>query len=154
VDVDSSLENLCLRFDGVGKTDAGQIAQEIVHQTSYFVAGGMPACKSSHLCVFNASLVYWADGERTTWKCDRVPWWDQVIVPSLTLNFHRKRLTNPAGAVMQFALRAVNQGIVYRKTTDHVPFDPSIANASLIYKLIKNQAQDQSWFGVGVNSYV
>jgi hypothetical protein len=67
----------------------------------------------------------------------RVPRWDCAIFPSLVVNYWRIRLTQPLGKnVLPFAIAAVNQGIIYRKTTDHAPYDMDSANAGLIFALL------------------
>jgi hypothetical protein len=158
MDSDSSLENVCLIFDchifaSEGVQDEEQACNgnpeqkrtKKINQVALMVASEIPACNSRNLCVFNS---YIGDGtsKRIDWRCNHVEWWDKAIIPVLVLNFHRKRLTNPVGAVIQLALRAVNQGVVYRKTTDHLPCDASIANAGLIFCIVKQQAQGHAGF--------
>jgi hypothetical protein len=71
----------------------------------------------------------------------RVKAWDEQLFPCLVLNFCRNRLQIlPKGGVMPLAIKAVNEGVIYHKTTHHVPFDMSSANAGVIYLLMKTEA--------------
>jgi hypothetical protein len=140
---DTSIENLLLRshYNKHRNEDDELIT---VEEYSCSVADAMPVCQSNNLCIFNVSIAHMTETGLETKQCNRVPWWDYDIFPLLALNFHRKRLTNPTGAVVPVAIRAVNQGIVYSKTTDHIPFNPRIANAGLLFRMVKHQAQSQS----------
>jgi hypothetical protein len=149
MDTNSLLENLCLRltyqFSYVVDDDTKRANS--LRRVSLMVASEMTTCNSKNLCVFNAYIVYFSEDRLIDWRCNRIELWDKDIFPLLVLNFHRKRLTNPGGPVIQLALRAVNQGVVYSKTTDHLPCDGSIANAGLIFRIVKGHAQGQSGFG-------
>jgi hypothetical protein len=83
-------------------------------------------CRSKTLCFFDIHNVH------------RVPRWDCAIAPWLVVNFWRIRLTQPlCENVLPFAIAAVNQGIIYRKTTDHAPYDMDTANAGLIFRIVE-----------------
>jgi hypothetical protein len=140
---DASIENLfiCCRHHTRWREDEQSRAAQTGEEYYHSVTDVMPVCRSSNLCIFNISIVT-ARGHETL-QCNRVPRWDNDIFPSLTLNYYRKRLTNPTGVLILLAIRAVNQGIVYSKTTDHIPFNPRIANASLLFRMVKRQAQSQ-----------
>jgi hypothetical protein len=43
--------------------------------------------------------------------------------------------------VLAMAIGTVNQGNIYRKATDHVPSDMSVANAGVIFRCIKIQSR-------------
>jgi hypothetical protein len=154
LDTDSSLENLCLRFhyckaldDDVAYDDDDEDQPEDpdnLQRVALWVSDEIPAFESRNLCVLNASIVY-GDYSDLVWSCNHIVWWDKAIVPRLVLNFYHKQLS-AVGGVMGLAVRAVSQGIVYRKSTDHRPGDPSIANASLILRMINLQARCRSGF--------
>jgi hypothetical protein len=93
------------------------------------------ACRK--IGVFNASILYRTGTPLSSGPCDRILAWDEGNIPCLVLNSHTKRLTSPTCPIIQFALRAVNQGIVYCKTTEHAPCDTRIANAWLMFRLVK-----------------
>jgi hypothetical protein len=140
----TSIENLfvrCRHHEPWRDVDSASWVGQTVEEYYCSVADVMPMCRSSNLCTFNVSIVTKRGHE--TLQCNRVPRWDNDIFPSLTLNYYRKRLTNPTGVVIPLAIRAVNQGIVYSKTTDHIPFNPRMANASLLFRMVKRQAQSQ-----------
>jgi hypothetical protein len=82
--------------------------------------------------------------------------WDKLVSPHLTVNCYYDCLRNhqecengsldasasllgksaTAGRLVPWSVRAVNLGIVYRKTTFNVPHDMSTANASVLYGLL------------------
>jgi hypothetical protein len=68
--------------------------------------------------------------------------WDKFVSPRLIMNYYNSRLepglsTKRRPALVPWKVRAVNSGIVYRKTTFHIPHDMSTANASLLFALLK-----------------
>jgi hypothetical protein len=68
--------------------------------------------------------------------------WDKFVSPRLTMNYYNSRLgpgfsTERRQALVPWKVRAVSSGIVYRRTTFHVPHDMSTANASLLLALLK-----------------
>jgi hypothetical protein len=149
MDDDTSLENLrlCFHYKNADNDFDEQDHEEIIRFVARCVAREMPACKSRNLCVLNVSTEYTSENKESRWQCNRmhnrIQWWDEAIVPPLVLNLHRKRLTTPAGVAVLLAIRAVNQGIVHHKTTAYIPLDPSTANAGLIFRMVKSQAQRQ-----------
>jgi hypothetical protein len=82
--------------------------------------------------------------------------WDKLVSPRLTVNWYDDCLRNhqkcengslhasasllgksaTTGRLVPWSVRAVNLGIVYRKTTYNVPHDMSTANASVLYSLL------------------
>jgi hypothetical protein len=71
---------------------------------------------------------------------DNDPQWDELVSPSLILNFYRSNTKNTigTGGVLSRMFSAINSGVAYRKTSDHIPYDMSIANAGLIYDILRN----------------
>jgi hypothetical protein len=91
-------------------------------------------CQSRSLCFFDVSLAP-RKGKRTS---AHLASWDKVLFPRLSLNYYRKHLTQRVcGGAIPLAIKAVNMGIVYSKTTAQVPFDMSTANAGLIFRFLK-----------------
>jgi hypothetical protein len=61
----------------------------------------------------------------------------------VVLNLCEQQLTNALNELLlPMAVRAVNLGIVYRKATDHIPFDMNTANATSIFHIIKTEAEN------------
>jgi hypothetical protein len=84
--------------------------------------------------------------EETPWIVGRVRAWDEKLFPRLTLTFCRDHFQIlPKGGVIPLAIKAVNEGIIYHKTTHHVPFDMSAANAGVIYRFVKTEACQVPW---------
>jgi hypothetical protein len=91
-------------------------------------------CHSRSLCYFEVSLAP-SKGKRTSGHLES---WDKVLFPRLSLNYYRKHLTQRvSGGAIPLAIKAVNMGNVYSKTTAQVPFDMSTANAGLIFRFLK-----------------
>jgi hypothetical protein len=73
--------------------------------------------------------------------------WDCIVVPALTVNWYRQSWRQPpstsAGSViaefkiLEMAIRAVNQGNVYCKSTNVIPFDHSVSGGSVIFGMLK-----------------
>jgi hypothetical protein len=64
--------------------------------------------------------------------------WDAELFPSLALNYCGDKLMQPlAERVMSWAIKCINHGLVYHKTTGHKPFDMSMTNAGLIYAVVR-----------------
>jgi hypothetical protein len=91
------------------------------------------------LCFFNISAsVSCAGKESKVHTLSRVRRWDQVLFPWVVLKNFRQLAPGPLrGAVVAAAVKATNEGIVYRKATHHVPYDRSIANAAVIFRIFK-----------------
>jgi hypothetical protein len=112
------------------------------------MANVMTACTSRRLDFVNVEVDlvnYQRDGSdnwrKNMWIVGRIRAWDEVLFPSLALNFCRNHFQVLAkGAVMPLAIKAVNEGIIYKRTTHHVPFDMSAANASVIFLFVKTEA--------------
>jgi hypothetical protein len=119
--MESTLERLSLRF-----RDSNWRMQ------MQWVLGAIPACTSKDLCFFNVEVKAW-DKYR---NLDHIEPWDQGLFPTLTLNYCRKNITKPVEA-LSLAIKAVNQGVIYRKTTDHLPSNTKTTNAGVIFYLLK-----------------
>jgi hypothetical protein len=72
--------------------------------------------------------------------------WEVLVVPSLTLNWYRqmqqRQLVSSAKPVqeirtMALAIRAINHGIIYRKTTNVFPSSLSSSNSTVIYAMLQ-----------------
>jgi hypothetical protein len=114
-----------------------------LHRLVERIASEMVACKSKELCTFKVSLSKFR--KRGSHTFDRIMRWDQVIFPSVVLNYFRKRVSHRVDVrVLPMAIVAINHGNLYRETTDHIPYDMSLANASAIFCSIKTQSR--SWF--------
>jgi hypothetical protein len=109
-------------------------------QVADLVASEMTSCESRSLCFFNFSERICNESHDDIRNVDRIMQWDQGIFASVALNYFRKRLALPVELrVLPMAIGAVNHGNIYRKRTDHVPYDMSIAIAGVIFRCIKMQ---------------
>jgi hypothetical protein len=107
------------------------------------------------LCHFSITTGRWND--KRSWYAVRdgivsSDLWDKSVSPRLAINWyseHNRGLPKYAAsgkeAIMEgsqqnlvsWKVRAVNLGIVYRKTTCQVPHDMSTANASMLFALVR-----------------
>jgi hypothetical protein len=134
---ESALERLAIRFK---ENERGYDFDKLSHwrqltmvaTTTQWVPGIVSACTSKELCFFNVSVKVWD----TYCNLDCVLSWDQDLFPSLALNYCRKNLTKPVEA-LSLAMKAVNEGVIYRKTTDHLPCNAKTTNAGVILYLLK-----------------
>jgi hypothetical protein len=121
----SNLEQLTIQFDGPRDLDHGRLENVVA------------ACLSRNLCFFNVSFNFCTiDG-----SLDRVQSWDHGVFPQLSVNYWRNNNLKKAAAPISLAVRAINQGLIYRKTTDHVPYDASIAFAGVIFCVVRDGAR-------------
>jgi hypothetical protein len=106
-------------------------------------------CRSKDLCHFDVSLYWYAwdldtDDPDAKWikrNMHKIRQWDEAIFPQLALNQCNKQLTKALDRrMLPRAIAAINRGILYRKATDHIPYDMSTANASVIFDHIKTDA--------------
>jgi hypothetical protein len=101
----------------------------------------LSACMSRKLCFVNISLARRYESASTffTRHLDNAQWTlNNTLFPRLVLNYWRNHLPKPLeGRVVQFAIKAVNGGNIYRKTTNLVPSDMGTANAGLIFSIVK-----------------
>jgi hypothetical protein len=68
----------------------------------------------------------------------RVERWDSLLFPAITLNCYRNRLKkNMDRGILPLAIKAVIEGNVYHRTTNHEAFDMRIANAGLILCILR-----------------
>jgi hypothetical protein len=68
----------------------------------------------------------------------RLQWWDEKIAPSLVLNFYREYMPMKIIAPLTpLAIHAVNLGVVYGKTSHHVPLNAHIASVGLIFHVFR-----------------
>jgi hypothetical protein len=140
--VNGSLKSKSLRVHLVG--DEGVRLHE--SEIKEWAAALSVSCKSKELQKFNVCF-YPAPNHRPR-KLDKVKQWDAEIMPSLVLNYCGENLTRPLeGKILPVSVKAINQGMVYHKTTGHDPFDMRIANAGLIYALLRTKAGETQ--GVG-----
>jgi hypothetical protein len=81
--------------------------------------------------------------------------WDSHVVPVLAKNWFNRHLQKQSSStagesgvfdsrLIRLAIRAVNQGIVFGKTTNVVPSDMAFSNAILIFHLIKESVKYRS----------
>jgi hypothetical protein len=64
--------------------------------------------------------------------------WDQILSPWLVLNFYRENVLKPLrGGLVPLAAQAIIWGGVYRHTTQSAPSTMEIANAGLIYHVLR-----------------
>jgi hypothetical protein len=147
-----TLENLQIQFRDE-ETD-GRPEPNVVHQVIQALASAMISCRSKHLCHFNVSFSMYDfdkfdkddddddyddyDDNYIEWNINKIRQWDATIFPQLALNWCSKKLTQAPD--LRLLISAINQGILYRKTTDHIPFNMNIANASVIFDRIKTEA--------------
>jgi hypothetical protein len=106
------------------------------------ITSEMIPCKSKTLCAFKVSLSKFREIPSGHHTFDRIMRWDQVIFPSVVLNYFRIRVAHLLEVqVLPMAILAINRGSLYRKTTDHVPYDMSLANAGAIFSSINTQSR-------------
>jgi hypothetical protein len=125
----SALERLSIRFQ---ENERGYNSDV----TTLWIPGIVSACASKDLCFFNVAVKVWGRYR----NLDRIQSWDQGLFPSLALNYCRKNLMKPVEA-LPLAIKAVNKGVIYRKTTDHLPSNTKTANASVIFYFLKARTQ-------------
>jgi hypothetical protein len=103
-------------------------------------------CKSKTLNSFN--VWFYPVRDHAPMNLGDVKEWDTEIFPSLVLNCGEKLIQQPLyeGTLLR-AIQAINRGIVYHKITGHHPFDMRMANAGLIYQLLRMVASETQ--GVG-----
>jgi hypothetical protein len=95
-------------------------------------------------------------------KKKNLPYWDILVAPRLVMNWfflqteHEKRHESPmwvlskqssqrskrsrlqpAASLLALHFRAINEGILYRKTTEQLPHNMSTANASVIHVMVR-----------------
>jgi hypothetical protein len=123
----SNLEQLTIQFYGPPCLDHGRLENVVT------------ACLSRNLCFFNVSFNFCTiDG-----GLNRVQLWDHCVFPSLSVNYWRIKLKKPDTPI-SLAVRAINQGLIYRKTTDHVPYDATIAFAGVIFCVVSDGSRSLS----------
>jgi hypothetical protein len=126
--------------------------EQIIHMSS-------PAASSSVLnrfgSVFSLKLTHSVEHSRKIWYTPASPTetWDKLVSPSLVLSWCRHqrneqswatspRLLLPSGLIGRM-VHLTNRNVVYAKTAHYLsekglsPFDPSIANASVIYETLR-----------------
>jgi hypothetical protein len=65
--------------------------------------------------------------------------WDSLFFPVLAINWlHVGENAMIGNRFMGLAVQATNQGVVFAKTTNVIPFDASVANASAVYVLFRH----------------
>jgi hypothetical protein len=111
-----------------------QFAEEDFHHVPLESIVSM--CLSQSMCFFSASSKIRGIDR----NLDRVQYWDQTVFPQLSLNYWRNHVGKPVAKV-SLVVKAINQGLIYRKTTDHIPYNSKIAHAGIIFYLIKDGAK-------------
>jgi hypothetical protein len=105
-----------------------------------WASSNITVCMSKRLCHFTVSFKKFQNGKmQPSPSVKSVKSWDQLVSPSLVLNLsanHLTMLSKPG--IISLSMKAINEGVVYRKTTDHVPHDMTIANAGLIYHIVQD----------------
>jgi hypothetical protein len=151
-----ALENLRIQVADGGDKE-GRPEPNVFRQVVQALASVMISCRSKHLCHFSVALcLYISDDDDIEDDDDdvvdyvhysvqryvhKIQQWDETIFPQLVLNQWNKKLAKAVdGALLPSAIGAINRGIVYRKTTDHIPYDMKTANAGLIFHHIKTNA--------------
>jgi hypothetical protein len=133
----SSVERLLMRFDDKGYHN--ELSHILKTMPSVFAG-----CASRKLCFVNIALVsvweprdvfYSRDLDNAQWSLN------DTLFPRLVLNYWCNHLPKPLeGQVVPSAIKAVNEGNIYRKTTNLVPSDMRTANAGLIFQIVKAAA--------------
>jgi hypothetical protein len=133
----SSVESLWIRFNHKGFR--GEFSHILKTMPSIFAG-----CASRKLCFVNIALVcvYKARDIFYSRRLDNFQWaLNDTLFPRLVLNYCRNHLPKPPeGRVAPSAIKAVNEGNIYRKTTNLVPSDMGTANAGLIFQIVKAAA--------------
>jgi hypothetical protein len=101
-------------------------------------------CMSRKLSCFNISCDEPAGGQAVS----HVQQWDIDLFPSVTLNCYfnhlKKRLVR---GMLPLAVKAINEGHVYHRSTNHVAFNMNIANAGVIFCIIRAQGRRDAGLG-------
>jgi hypothetical protein len=142
--LDGSLKTKSLRVQLIGEPDSFQEIKE------WAAALNVP-CKSKDLTTFNVRFSPFDTYEdELPRNLDGVQQWDAEIFPSLVLNYCSEKLTQQLDDLkFLLAIQSINEGFVYRQVTGHKPHDKSMANASLIYSLLKIKAGETQNVGGG-----
>jgi hypothetical protein len=102
-----------------------------------------------NLSFFNVSFGHTDEGERrqdpsmvslprVTKNLQRITKWDHSIAPHLLLNYYRENMGKAlTSGLVSLAVQAINLGAVYCKTTHHQPRIMKIANAGLIFGILR-----------------
>jgi hypothetical protein len=133
----SSVESLVIRFDNKGYHN--ELSHILKTMPSVFAG-----CASRKLCFVNIALVYFWKAPDVFYspELDNVQWsLNDTLFPRLVLNYWRNHWPKPLeGRVVPSAIKAVNEGNIFRKTTDLVPSNMGTANAGLIFQIVKAAA--------------
>jgi hypothetical protein len=119
-----------------------------------WAAGVTVPCKSKTLHMFN--VWFYPIDDQTPVNLYRIKEWDKEIFPSLVLNYCGEKLIQRPfyEGILPTAIQAINVGMIYHKTTGHHPFDMRVANAGLIYVLLRMAAGDtQGTGGSSINKF-
>jgi hypothetical protein len=129
-----ALENLWIHF--YDKVEVDNPAPNVRDGIAQELANAMISCRSTSLCMFTVSLG--GSGHFMEGCIQKIRQWDETIFPQLALNWCSKKLTQAPD--LRLLISAINQGILYRKTTHHKPYNMSTANACVIFDHIKTEA--------------
>jgi hypothetical protein len=106
-------------------------------------------CTSKDLTVFNVWF-YPVDDDQPQ-NLGGMKEWDAQIFPSLVLNYCGENLLRPLDeGLLHNAIQSINQGTIYHKTTRHKAFDMRMANAGLIYAMLRIKAGKTHGLGAGI----
>jgi hypothetical protein len=144
-----TLENLQIGFGYIKSLVSEAVDWEStdggLSRVTEWVAGAMISCNSKSLCMFNISLSVSQGDDCCRRRIDRIQRWDKSIFPRLVLNYFCRILVPPKDRrTVPAAVRVINQGVIYHKTTGHVPDDMGPANAGLIFSIVKSHLRNQS----------
>jgi hypothetical protein len=82
---------------------------------------------------------------------DQAKQWEIDLFPTIVLNCYRNCLKKHLDCrILLLAIKAANEGRVYRMSTNHFPYDIRLANAGIIFCIIHEQVRNQ----VGLGSFV
>jgi hypothetical protein len=69
---------------------------------------------------------------------DRSKRWDIALFPSLMMNWYDNLSRSSFEEVLPLAIKAISTGNAYQTVTNHTPTDVTLANASLIFCVVKD----------------
>jgi hypothetical protein len=131
----SSIERLFIRFDHEGCHD--EFLSPLLKTMPSVLAG----CASGKLCFVNIALICCYEEPEVFFSrdLDNIQWsLNETLFPRLVLNYRRNHLPKPLeGRVVPSAIKAVNEGNIYRKATNLVASSMGTANAGLIFHIVK-----------------
>jgi hypothetical protein len=123
----SHLELLRIRFHGEG--------------WPWWAPVELSQCMSRNLRFF--SILWEPATEDIMQALDQVKRWGVDLFPTIVLNCYRHRLKKHFECgVFPLAIKAVNDSHIYRRCTNHSPCDIRLANAGLVFCIVREQVSD------------